>query len=85
MATRRPKKVPARKAAKTEAEIVEGCNELARLFYKSLGYQVPDGFKFYEAHHPQEVGVWNMAVMAYDHIADTDVENALLNLDDEDE
>lgn len=69
------------KPPKTDAEIVAACNELARLFYKANGYDVPEGYRFDEAHHPQELGMWNLAVMAYDHIEGTDVECAIDNLD----
>ena len=62
---------------KTDQQIVAACNALARRFYAMLGYQVDEHFLFYEARHPQERGVWNMAVMAYEHIAGTDVEEAL--------
>lgn len=62
---------------KTEREIVEACNGLARTFYGMQGCKVPDGFKFYEAHHPAEVACWQMAVAAYDHIEGTDVEDCL--------
>lgn len=67
---------------KTEQEIVDDCNQLARAFYEMQGYQVPDDFKFYKARHPAEVGVWNMAVLAYEHIEGTDVEDCLRCLDD---
>lgn len=65
---------------KTDQQIVDECNELARLFYKMHGYEVEDGYRFYEAHHPQEIGMWNMAVAAYEHIEGTKVEQALLEL-----
>jgi hypothetical protein len=42
-----------------------------------MGHQVKKGYRFDLATHPQEVMVWNMAVLAYDHIAATDIENAL--------
>jgi hypothetical protein len=67
---------------KTAQQIVDDCNALARQFYASMGYVVPDGYKFYEAHHPQERGMWAQAVMAYDHIEGTDVESALSELED---
>ncbi len=67
---------------KAEQQIVDDCNALARQFYKMQGCEVPDDFKFYEAHHPMEVGCWNMAVLAYDHIEGTDVEDALAQVDD---
>lgn len=67
---------------KTARELVDECNQLARLFYKSHGYEVPDDYRFYDARHPQELSMWNMAVLAYDHIARTDIENALSELED---
>lgn len=67
---------------KTPQEIVDGANALARKFYKSLGYEVPEGYRFDQAHHPQEVGMWNMAAMAYDHIENTDVDDCLNLIDD---
>lgn len=67
---------------KTAAELVNDGNELARLFYQSMGYAVPDGYKFYEATHPQEAGCWNQAVIAYEHIAGTDLEDCLNELID---
>ncbi len=67
---------------KTEQQIVEDCNALARQFYKMQGCKVPDDFKFYEAHHPMEVRCWNMAVLAYDHIEGTDVDDCLSHVED---
>lgn len=68
---------------KSDQELVDACNELARLFYASIGCEVPDDFKFYKAHHPAEVGCWNQAMMAYEHIEGTDIDQALMNLEDE--
>ena len=67
---------------KTLKQIVHGCNALARRFYKMQGCVVNDEFKFYEAHHPAEVGCWNMAVAAYDYIEGTDVESCLEELNE---
>lgn len=66
-----------------EQRIVEQCNALARQFYSMQGYVVGDDYKFYKATHPQEVGMWNMAVLAYDHIEGTDVEDALNQIEGE--
>ena len=66
----------------TAEEIVAGCNELAREFYKMRGYEVQKNYKFYEAHHPEEIGCWAMAVVAYDRIQGTDVESALDDMQD---
>lgn len=62
---------------KTEKEIVEECNSLARCFYGMQGYKVPDDFKFYNDHHPMEIRCWDMAVLAYNHIQGTDIEDCL--------
>ena len=67
---------------KTDQQVVDECNNLARQFYLMHGCEVPDDYKFYTAEHPMEAGCWNMAVLAYDHIEGTDVESALAWLDD---
>jgi hypothetical protein len=66
---------------KTATEIVAACNELAKRFYSMHGYQVPDGYRFDQAHHPQERLMWTMAVEAYEHIEGTPVEDCLNELD----
>jgi hypothetical protein len=68
---------------KTVKELVSECNELARIFYKSYGYQVRKGYRFDKASHPQEAGMWNRAVMAYEFISKTNIEDALAELEDE--
>lgn len=68
---------------RTDAELVAEANELARQFYRGLGYAVKKGYRFDQATHPQEVACWNMVVMAYDHIEGTDLENAVAELEDE--
>lgn len=72
----------ARKQSRTNRQIVEDCNSLARLFYSAHGYQVPEGYRFDRASHPQELGMWNLAVLAFDYLQDTDVEDALMQLED---
>ena len=67
---------------KIEREIVDGANALARLFYDLMGYVVPEGYRFDKAHHPYEVMVWRQAVVAYEHVAGTDVEDALNQIED---
>lgn len=68
---------------RTEEQIVDDANALARVFYGILGYQVEPGYRFDEATHPQEVAMWRMAVIAYENIEGTDVEDALEQLEDE--
>jgi hypothetical protein len=69
-----------RRKTRTDQQIVDACNALARTLYRHMGYVVRDGYKFYEATHPQEVTAWEMAVSAYSHIENTDIENALAEL-----
>lgn len=68
---------------RTEQEIVDDANALARIFYSILGYQVEPGYRFDEATHPQEEAVWKMAVIAYENIEGTDVEDALNQIEDD--
>ncbi|HTU18531.1 MAG TPA: hypothetical protein VMG10_10765 [Gemmataceae bacterium] len=58
-------------------EIVAKCNALARRFYAMHGCHVEAGYRFDDAEHPHEMSMWNMAVAAFDSIADIDVESAL--------
>jgi len=68
---------------KTATELVDDCNELAGKFYASMGYKVEEGYRFDRAHHPQEQGMWNLAVIAYDHIDGTEMDQVLLDAEDE--
>lgn len=65
-----------------DEELVAKCNALARLFYKSLGYDVDEGYRFDQARHPQELGMWNQACIAFEELLCTDMENALSNCGD---
>jgi len=65
----------------SDEEIVKKCNDLARTFYQAYGYEAPEDFKFYNSRHPQELSMWELAVIAYDHIAQTDVAEILRYLE----
>jgi hypothetical protein len=65
----------------TAQQIVDKANALARQFYQSMGYEVREGYRFDQARHPQEQGMWNLAVMAYEFIEGTDVESALSEIE----
>lgn len=67
---------------RSDAEIVSDANELARLFYGSQGYQVEEGYCFDNATHPHERGCWNLAVIAYEFIEGTPVQDALDSLEE---
>lgn len=62
--------------SRTDEQIVADANELARLFYSSMGYEVPSGYRFDLAGHPQEQACWTMAAVAYDFIQGTDINDA---------
>lgn len=63
--------------ARTDKQIVEDANDLARKFYLALGYQAKKGFRFDLSCHPQERDMWRLACLAYEEIHGTDVEEAL--------
>lgn len=67
----------------TDAEIIARANDLARKFYAVQGYTVPEGHRFDQATHPQEMGVWEMACIAFEELCQTDVANAQANVDEE--
>lgn len=67
----------------TDREIVDAALALANKFYSMLGYEIRDGFKFYESLHPQEIMVWGMACAAFNDIRGSDVANALEELEGE--
>lgn len=70
---------------KTPEAVVSECNKLAILFYKSCGCRVSSDYKMYDASHPQEAGMWNLAVIAYDFIEGIDVMQALDEFDNKEE
>lgn len=72
----------AKKTSNTPEDIVGKCNELARLFYAAQGYQVEEGYRFDEAHHPHESGMWALASIAFDFIEGTDCDAALDEIDE---
>ena len=72
-------------SAKTDRQIIDEANELAREFYRQEGYGVTDGFKFYESDHPRAIKAWNMAVIAYEFLTGTDLTDVLCGINDEPE
>lgn len=66
----------------TDAQIVGKANALAARFYKIHGYEVPPGYRFDQAHHPQELTMWSMACEAFLELLDTDPDDAVTNLED---
>ncbi len=76
--------MPKRKLPSTDAEIVALGLQLARRFYGDMGYQVPVGYRFYDASHPQERSMWGLACIAFEEIRDTSLDDALSAVDEED-
>ncbi len=66
----------------TNEELLESANDLARLLYRLRGYDVPRNYRFDRATHPQEVAVWSIVVIAYEHIEGTDLEEVIAELEE---
>jgi hypothetical protein len=64
-------------------KIISECNALARAFYSAHGYEVPEDYRFDQALHPQERSMWDLAVIAYDHIEGTDIEEILAEMEED--
>lgn len=69
------------KGGRTAQEIVNQTNELARELYRLRGYVRPRNYRFDKATHPQEVEAWNGACEAQRLLTDTDVDDALQELE----
>lgn len=67
---------------KSDEQIIQEANELAREFHRFNGYEVPDGFKFYETENPRAIAAWNLAVIAYEFLTGTDLTDVLSNIDE---
>lgn len=67
---------------KTDQQIVDDANALAREFYSIQGYQVPEGYRFDQATHPHERLQWELVVRAYEYIEGTPVDDVLTNIDE---
>jgi hypothetical protein len=66
----------------SDHQIVTAGLILARRFYKSFGNDVPEGFKFYDSIHPLERGCWNLAVIAFEELRGTDLNESLANCEE---
>lgn len=69
---------------RTDQEIVDQTNELARLCLRFIGtgYEVPEGHKFYEANDPRSQRAWKMACEIQEHMTATDPNDALANIEE---
>lgn len=67
---------------RTEQQIINQTNELARQLYAIRGYTVRQGYRFDQATHPHEVEAWEGACVAQRLLTNTDPADALDNLED---
>lgn len=67
---------------RTEREIIDQTNALARKLYALRGYKVREGYRFDRATHPHEVEAWQGACAAQLMLTETDPEDALANCDE---
>lgn len=58
--------------ARTDKQIFDQTNELARKFYDHMGNRVKRGYRFDLAEHPQEYTMWKMACTAQQLLTNTD-------------
>ncbi len=71
---------------RSDREIVEQTNKLARTFYRlAFGHTVGPEHRFHESdrvdYHPQERMCWDMACAAQQELTNTDPDDAIANLD----
>ena len=65
---------------RSDQQIVDQTNQLARLLYELRGYSVLEGYRFDLATHPHEVEAWRGACAAQNLLTDTDPQDAVDNL-----
>lgn len=70
---------------RSDQQIVAVANSLAREFYGLMGCEVPEGYRFDRATHPQERMCWEMACRAFDVIDHTEVSEALAAVEDDED
>lgn len=66
---------------RTDQEVIDQTNKLARILYRIHGYVVDVNFKFYLSKHPHELQAWHGACEAQSLLTDTNPYDALDNLD----
>jgi hypothetical protein len=64
-------------------QIIADANDLARRFYRRMGYAVPEGYRFDKARHPQEQMCWAMVADAVEHLTGTELQEVLDELENE--
>ena len=68
---------------RTDQEIFEQTNKLARRFYSIIGKEVEEDYRFDLADHPEEKLMWEFACEAQLELTDTDINDVLLEIQDD--
>ncbi len=67
---------------RTNKQVVKDANKLARRFASASGWDTTKkGMKFYRSENPRAKHFWNLAVVAYEVITGTEVEDALADIE----
>lgn len=74
---------PLHEAQRTDQQIIDQTNALARTLYALHGYTVPEGYRFDQSTHPHEQQAWQGARAAQLLLTATDPQDALDNLDED--
>lgn len=69
--------------SKSNHDIVQETLELADQFYAAHGYISRPGFRYDLSSHPQERFMWGLACIAQEFLNDTDAQNSLDELEDD--
>lgn len=67
---------------RTAKEILEQTNELAAKFYACWGYRSSPNFRFDLSNHGHEQIAWRQACIAQEILTDTDVDDALSEIEE---
>lgn len=65
----------------TSDRILAEANALAREAYRLMGYVAREGYRFDKARGPREQLCWRFAVVAYDHLAATEIDEVADEVD----
>lgn len=67
---------------KTDQDVLDQANEIARRLYSLRGYAVKAGYRFDLSTHPHEKEAWNGACVAMEYLTDTNPNDAADNLEE---
>lgn len=67
---------------RTDKQIIDETNDVARELYRFRGYVAKQGYRFDRATHPHEVEAWQAACYIMERFTQTDPRDALLNLEE---